>query len=189
MSNQAKKICPHCNQVIKADEQEIICPSCGIPHHKKCWDENHGCTTALCPGKEENNIVTPEGPKCRVCGAALKEGQKFCGKCGTTVADKNICPNCGTELKEGQKFCHKCGCDTSAHLPQGDSIAVDPNVCKQCGTVLKPEQKFCHKCGCDRNAHSPQGQSMAVDPNACKQCGTILKPEQKFCHKCGAPRG
>ena len=57
--------------------------------------------------------------KCSKCGNELKEGQKFCTKCGTPVnvqtqstvkqMDTAVCPKCGNPLKPGQKFCTKCG--------------------------------------------------------------------------------
>lgn len=149
MYSKVKKICPHCNQTIMADEKEIICPFCGIPHHKTCWDENKGCTTALCPGKEENNKAIPQGPVCASCGEEIVLGQKFCMKCGAPIEYKNICMHCGAQLKEGQKFCHKCGnsVNTSAEREEKKEKETDPNACKNCGTKLKEDQKFCHKCG------------------------------------------
>ena len=58
--------------------------------------------------------------KCKVCGNELKDGAKFCVKCGTKVevkqdkvpsGEKNEhkCSVCGKELKPGAKFCSKCG--------------------------------------------------------------------------------
>ena len=61
---------------------------------------------------------------CAKCGVALREGAKFCGKCGTTVAAQAgapaaapgpgisqgvRCPTCGTENPVGAKFCRKDG--------------------------------------------------------------------------------
>lgn len=59
-------------------------------------------------------------PKCSKCGSELKDGQKFCMKCGTPVSVSaqpnakqqsaaDVCPKCGAPLKPGQKFCMKCG--------------------------------------------------------------------------------
>lgn len=33
----------------------------------------------------------------------------FCNKCGARVVKPEICPDCGTVLRDGTKFCHKCG--------------------------------------------------------------------------------
>ena len=75
--------------------------------------------------------------KCSNCGNELKEGTKFCSKCGNNILEqeeKNCneilneerqfvkeCVNCGSELKEEAKFCSKCG---SSVLEQKEDIDV-----------------------------------------------------------------
>ena len=71
--------------------------------------------------------------KCSKCGSELKEGQKFCTKCGTPVsvnpqptatkqADSSlVCVKCGSPLKSGQKFCTKCGTPVAPQQSQGQS--------------------------------------------------------------------
>ena len=67
------------------------------------------------------------------------------------------CSKCGAELKEGQKFCTKCGTPVNAN-PQPVAKQVDSSpVCPKCGTPLKPGQKFCTKCGTPVGS-TPQGQ-------------------------------
>ena len=57
------------------------------------------------------------------------------------------CTKCGSELKEGQKFCTKCGTPVSVN-PQVVSKEIPAAaVCAKCGSPLKPGQKFCTKCG------------------------------------------
>ena len=58
------------------------------------------------------------------------------------------CTKCGCELKEGQKFCMKCGTPVSVNPQTAGSKQIDnPSVCVKCGSPLKPGQKFCMKCG------------------------------------------
>ena len=48
--------------------------------------------------------------KCNKCDSELKEGMKFCFKCGTkvvTIPDK--CSGCGAKIKKDMKFCYECG--------------------------------------------------------------------------------
>ena len=46
---------------------------------------------------------------CPNCNTAVKDGMRFCPKCGSEIPQTRICPDCGTEIKEGQEFCSKCG--------------------------------------------------------------------------------
>ncbi len=55
-------------------------------------------------------------PKCKKCGAALRDGAKFCSKCGAAVEDI-FCSACGTKLETGDNFCYLCGeavCEAAA---------------------------------------------------------------------------
>ncbi len=53
---------------------------------------------------------------CPKCNNPLREGAKFCTKCGEKIVQaaqsttSNACPQCGATLREGAKFCTKCGC-------------------------------------------------------------------------------
>lgn len=44
---------------------------------------------------------------CINCGAEVREGANFCGKCGTRI--KSICTQCGCNLLPDDNFCPKCG--------------------------------------------------------------------------------
>lgn len=41
--------CPYCGGSFLPSEATTICPNCKTPHHRGCWGENGGCTTAHCP--------------------------------------------------------------------------------------------------------------------------------------------
>lgn len=53
----------------------------------------------------------PAGGVCPGCGAPVKPGQRFCGKCGRdlTQKEKRVCSACGTELGADDVFCPGCG--------------------------------------------------------------------------------
>ena len=61
---------------------------------------------------------------CKKCGNEVKDGAKFCGKCGWAVpaataqaaSVEKRCASCGTALKDGVKFCPKCGGAVSADV-------------------------------------------------------------------------
>ncbi|MDR2596774.1 MAG: zinc-ribbon domain-containing protein [Treponema sp.] len=80
-----------------------------------------------------------------------------------------FCLQCGNELKDGAKFCAKCGCAVPTETAQ--TVPIEKR-CASCGTVLKDGVKFCPKCGCavsaDVSAVSPppvaMQQQAAVPP-------------------------
>ena len=70
------------------------------------------------------------------------------------------CSKCGNELKDGQKFCMKCGTPVSANLQTAAAKQVDtPAVCAKCGNPLLPGKKFCMKCGTPVSAALQQPQA------------------------------
>ena len=69
------------------------------------------------------------------------------------------CLKCGSELKEGQKFCMKCGTPVSTIPQQPAAKQMTAAVCSKCGNPLKPGQKFCMKCGTPVASAPKQTQS------------------------------
>ena len=79
---------------------------------------------------------------CPKCNNPLREGAKFCTKCGEKIAQpaqsttSNACPQCGATLKEGAKFCTKCGCKVgNAAAPTVSQEEKKPQVPEDMGTA------------------------------------------------------
>ena len=79
---------------------------------------------------------------CPKCNNPLREGAKFCTKCGEKIAQpaqsttSNACPQCGATLKEGAKFCTKCGCKVgNAAAPSVTQEEKKPQVAEDMGTA------------------------------------------------------
>jgi hypothetical protein len=52
--------CPYCREPLSAANVQE-CPTCHLPHHADCWEENHGCTVFGCasaPGDEPRLAVS-----------------------------------------------------------------------------------------------------------------------------------
>ena len=208
-------------------------------------------------GSEEQNL-------CRKCGALLKPGVLFCGKCGTPVEQtesmptfstsspqddssqeespfvqqpsfgsgpQELCGKCGASLKPGALFCGKCGTpvertdsvptfstfsrqeeerqDKSPFVQQPSFGSEPQELCGKCGAPLKLGALFCGKCGTpvertdsmptfstfsrqeeERQNESPfvqQTSSGSGEQVRCGKCGAPLKPGALFCGKCGTP--
>ena len=109
---------------------------------------------------------------CRECGAALREGAKFCPSCGSKVPQPTpspagrarFCRECGSPLREEAKFCPLCGtmiprevraekspfpASPASHVPPSGEKSPAPkaHVCRNCGSPLREGSKFCLNCG------------------------------------------
>ncbi|HEY2542790.1 MAG TPA: adenylate/guanylate cyclase domain-containing protein [Gaiellaceae bacterium] len=58
--------------------------------------------------------------ECASCGAENREGQKFCGNCGASLA--TACPSCGAAYEPGQRFCGDCGTALVAAEPAATAV-------------------------------------------------------------------
>ncbi len=76
---------------------------------------------------------------CRVCGASLREGAKFCSGCGTAVQTALFCRQCGTELMAGDKFCFACGAAVQAAEPAAPEKRRPGRPRKDAGAAPKAE--------------------------------------------------
>jgi len=54
---------------------------------------------------------------CSNCGTENRAGRRFCGNCGTALA--NICTNCGARNKPKWEFCVKCS-ESLQGIPLGE---------------------------------------------------------------------
>lgn len=130
MNSYIGKICPFCKAEIKEGDAVKVCPTCDIPHHEGCWEENKGCTTFGCPEPQQESQQEPQHTNaayvCKNCGTPLEEGQAFCPRCGTLKVEekKNICSQCGTELQDGQAFCPRCGQRVGLVVDQNTNAAI-----------------------------------------------------------------
>ena len=121
------KICPYCKTAIKPGEPATVCPSCGIPHHTACWQENGGCTTFGCVQRHEPVQRPAPSDRCGKCGSPIPAESAFCPHCGApkaAVTQKRFCGKCGTELQPGQSFCPKCGHKADLQMDAGVSSAI-----------------------------------------------------------------
>lgn len=77
------------------------------------------------------------------------ETDQFCPKCGAKAIKEKRCPDCGALLREGTKFCHKCGCPVSGadkgHKTTDETIdipidAIERNILTETEAEIKASQ-------------------------------------------------
>ena len=99
MNNDAKnKQCQICQSYLFEGEDDIVvCPECGAPHHRDCWqtvgkcglEHLHGTDDQYKPQTQdtsENENENPESSQVKTC--------KKCGKAAENP-DAHFCPHCG----------------------------------------------------------------------------------------------
>ncbi len=79
--------CPVCDVEFKDGDDIVVCPECGTPHHRACYEqENH------CFYEDQHS-----------------EGFEY-GSHSEAKSDVMLCPRCGSENPKDSFYCSKCGC-------------------------------------------------------------------------------
>ena len=61
------KICDGCAEIMNEGEDIVVCPECGTPQHRKCYNKNNACVNAHLHAEgfdwQKENIKPAEPPK------------------------------------------------------------------------------------------------------------------------------
>ncbi|MBA2641924.1 MAG: zinc ribbon domain-containing protein, partial [Actinobacteria bacterium] len=71
---------------------------------------------------------------CPSCGSANELSRKFCGECGTALAQ--ACPSCGAANAPAVKFCGECGAALSAQPREAPSAPASRTAERRLVSVL-----------------------------------------------------
>ncbi|MBQ8209057.1 MAG: hypothetical protein IJZ35_00530 [Clostridia bacterium] len=99
--------CPVCNQKFNADDDVVVCPVCGTPHHRSCWNETGICQNAH--RHSEGFIWQTAAPATNNAHTAQTGGEalKTCPRCGEKNATyEPVCTRCGERLKANRETIH-----------------------------------------------------------------------------------
>lgn len=83
--------CPVCEQEFTDNDDIVVCPDCGTPYHRACWQK-----VGACMHQSEH--------------AAGFEWKPEVGAGAAEAAHAATCPNCGTHNPPGAVRCSHCGC-------------------------------------------------------------------------------
>jgi hypothetical protein len=86
-------ICPYCSAELTTADEIVVCSLCGIPHHRKCWEDNKGCAAYGCannPHRAGQYTGQPDASRfsgiyCPQCGARNGADNRYCVKCGNRL--------------------------------------------------------------------------------------------------------
>ncbi|MCR4888106.1 MAG: hypothetical protein K5979_02845 [Ruminococcus sp.] len=92
--------CSFCGEVFNEDDDIVVCPECGSPHHRECYKKNGRCANEDKHGSGWKWLKT-SAPKEKVLGE--DEGIIICRKCRcVNSADSDTCMHCGAELRNSE---------------------------------------------------------------------------------------
>lgn len=99
--------CPVCSVPFTAADDVVVCPDCGAPHHRACWQAlgHCGCTHLHAPGQvwqvdaahSEQQAARTERPpqekkRCAACHAENDATAAFCSSCGAPLLTVGSAP-------------------------------------------------------------------------------------------------
>ncbi len=146
--------CISCKEVLKKDDDIVICPDCGSPYHRECYKAEGKClNTHLHEKGEEWEPETPHVEHAHVSPIAD-------GIATAPITDVNApmvnsesgfasyqeeytgryCKTCGNEVKADDTFCSKCGTKIGENSNQ-------KRVCPSCQLENNGDNVFCARCG------------------------------------------
>ena len=94
MANYIGVACPVCHKRFVAGDDIVVCPECGTPHHRACWQQNGDCFNKM-RHKDGYVFEVPRvNPRdnqpqvaCPYCGQSNPAGATFCIHCGKVLRD------------------------------------------------------------------------------------------------------
>lgn len=94
MQDLKNAVCPYCGKNFTENDDIVVCPECGTPHHRECYKEHGKCANEEKhgnfewgeekPHKEEAYAATGT-LQCGNCGAMNPENGKYCLNCGAPL--------------------------------------------------------------------------------------------------------
>lgn len=86
-------LCAGCNLTFEPDDDVVVCPECGTPQHRECYEKENKCVNSH---KHADSFIWHDVTVKKAPAEAPKR---------ETVA----CPNCGNENPKGSDVCNSCG--------------------------------------------------------------------------------
>ncbi len=120
--------CPVCNKKFSKGDDVVVCPICGTPHHRECYQNHGNCYFAYkhdagyTYNKESSSekTETPDN-SCQYCGTQNAPGSKFCSSCNMPLSptEEQPQPPFGSPFTGGHN-------GTNGNTPPGAPFVLDP---------------------------------------------------------------
>lgn len=88
--------CPVCGQSLKKDDDIVVCPKCGAPHHRECYKADNRCAF---DDRHEESFVWTKEEFCTQSSEDTEKNSVRCEYCGAdNPADRLYCSVCSHQL-------------------------------------------------------------------------------------------
>ena len=111
--------CEYCGEQFAKNDDIVVCPDCGAPYHRKCWEAHGVCAHSAEHGlahthKEDEAQQTENVPEEDFIGAVrsqmrAQKGENEADAGEDASANRQYCENCGAKLISGDEYCVYCG--------------------------------------------------------------------------------
>lgn len=95
--------CPVCEEQFKSGDDIVVCPECGTPHHRQCYELKGSCffedkhndgfnySEDYCQNEEQDTQADKDNntTECPRCKAQNPKESFYCGKCGFPMGMSN----------------------------------------------------------------------------------------------------
>lgn len=94
--------CPSCGKKFEQTDDVVVCPICGTPQHRSCWNENGKCINE--EKHSEGFIWQMQNVESAPVSTNSSKDMKICPRCGEHNATyEPVCIRCGERLKANRQ--------------------------------------------------------------------------------------
>lgn len=126
MAEYTDLTCPVCHAKFLEGDDIVVCPVCGTPHHRACYQSTGHC--AHLDWHREHKTFDAAAERGSEFQSPEPDAPGFGGQREERQTSTRVCPRCGFENDPQALFCNRCGAPVSQGfgVPQGFPIGTIP---------------------------------------------------------------
>lgn len=97
--NYYNQKCPHCEKIFNKDDDIVVCPVCGTPQHRECYEEENKCVNSH---RHQDNYVWKSDEQ------KWENNNNSKNKSDNNTDNTIVCSNCGTKNSCDAFYCNHC---------------------------------------------------------------------------------
>lgn len=109
--------CPYCGKTFAKEDDVVVCPVCGTPHHRDCWKEHGECANAdkhssgysYNASAESDDEAEPKSEEDFIAEIQREIDNENKAHSENESNDSEVCSRCGAKLIDGCTYCLYCG--------------------------------------------------------------------------------